>query len=535
MKRDLIAIFLLIILSVPAIKDLFRPGAYTSHDLTHHIVRTINMDQLLSQGQFPPRWSDALNYGYGYPLFLFNYPLPSIVAVGFHHLGFDYIWSVKLTFALSMTLSAVFAYILFTYLWRNRRAGFVSSLFFVYAPIRFLNVYVSATFGNAVAFMFVPLIFYALAKAGRGEATKLSNIAGGLSLAGLMLSHNIMALMFLPIIGLFFLLHANRYSLLTITLGLGLSAWFWLPATLEKSLLRYDTTLVGFYKTHFPSLKQLFRSPWGYGFSHPGTELDDMSFQIGLAHILVVFLSLILLTKTKHKLLPGFFLIIFFTSIFFMLSVSEPLWKTIPLLSYLQMPWRLLAVSIFAASALAGFVTRKFPSAAIFLGVLVITANRNHWHINQIFDPGENYYLNINNTTTMASEHLPKGADKFDNFPPATSKLAFDSNVTYAQNNAFSLTASITATQDSQLKFNQIYFPGWQYWLDGQNTIPTYSPSRPLPTFTIPAGTHTFAARFSRTPIRAGADIISLVSLLGLTLYVFTSTFNRPGHLQRRS
>ena len=108
MKRNLIIVCLLTILSIPAVKDLFKPGAYTSHDLTHHIVRTIHMDKVLSQGQFPPRWTDELNYGYGYPLFLFNYPLPSMIATGIHHLGADYIWSVKLTFVLSMMLSAIF-------------------------------------------------------------------------------------------------------------------------------------------------------------------------------------------------------------------------------------------------------------------------------------------------------------------------------------------------------------------------------------------------------------------------------------------
>ena len=537
MKRNLIAVFFLIILSLPTVRDLFKPGAYTSHDLTHHIVRTIDMDKLLSQGQFPPRWSDALNYGYGYPLFLFNYPLPSIMAVGIHHLGFDYIWSVKLVLALSMVLSVVFAYIFFAYLWRDRRAGFVGALFYLFAPIRFLNVYVSATFGNAVAFMFIPLSFYALVKAKRGEATKFSTLYGALSLAGLMLSHNIMALMFLPILGLYFLLHAHRAALLTLILGLGLSAWFWLPATLEKKLLRYDTTLVGFYQTHFPSLKQLIHSPWGYGFSHPGTELDAMSFQIGLAHLLVVALSVaILLLKRKAS---WFFFSLFFISIFFMLPISDPLWKTIPFLPYLQMPWRLLAVAVFASSALAGYVTINLPAptfSALLLSLAVIIANRNHWRINQVFDPGEGYYLAINNTTTMASEHLPKGADKFDNFPPPPAKLEFLSGqgkISYQVNTSVAVETKITANTDGQLRFNQIYFPGWDYWLDDQPLGVDFKSNRPLPQFSVPSGDHTFSARFAHTPIRRLADIISLVALIGAVIYGLTPTFSGFSHLQR--
>jgi hypothetical protein len=535
MKRDLMIVWLLIILSLPAVRDLFKPGAYTSHDLTHHIVRTIHMDKILSQGQFPPRWTDELNYGYGYPLFLFNYPLPSMIATGIHRLGADYIWSVKLTFALSMVLSSLFAYVLFAYLWRDRRAGFVSALFYLYAPIRFLNVYVSATFGNAVAFMFVPLIFYALVRGGRGEATKVATLAGAVSLAGLMLSHNIMALMFLPVIGLFFLLHPNRHSLFAIILGLGLASWFWLPATLEKQYLRYDTTLVGFYQTHWPTLKQLIRSPWGYGFSHPGTELDAMSFQIGLAHLLVIAVSLVLILKVKQKLLPGFWLTVLTISVLLMLQISDPIWKTIPWLSYLQMPWRLLAVSAFAAAALAGWVAVNLPHKIVAAGLLslaVIIANRNHWRINQVFDPGEAYYLAINNTTTMASEHLPQGANKFDDFPPAAAKLEFltgEGEVAYQKNTAIAVEAQITTATETLVRFNQIYFPGWRYWLDGRRAAVTVEPSRPLPQLAVAAGSHKFLAQFTRTPERRVADIISLISLAGGLYYAFRGT----GYLQR--
>lgn len=537
MRHHFFFVIIILLLSLPAIKNLFKPGAYTSHDLTHHIVRTIHMDKILTQGQFPPRWIDELNYGYGYPLFLFNYPLPSMMAVGIHRLGFDYIWSVKLTFALSMILSAVFAYILFAYLWRNRWAGFVGSLFYLYAPIRFLNVYVSATFGNAVAFMFVPLVFYALLKAYRHQANHFTHLAGGLSLAGLLLSHNIMALMFLPIIGLFFLLFADRHTLLAILLGLGLSSWFWIPASFEKNLIRYDASLPEFYKTHFPALKQLIRSPWGYGFSHPGTELDAMSFQVGLAHLLVVGLSLVLVIKRPEKL-TVFFLIIFFISIFLMLQISDPLWRTIPFLPYLQMPWRLLAVSIFAASILAGFiVTQIRPTwlTSLILAIAVIIANRNHWRINQVLPVTDQDYLTINNTTTMASEHLPRGSDKFDDFPPATTKLSFlegRGEISYISNAANQVIAQIKVDSPVKLQFNQIYFPGWNYQLNGQPLVTTYSPSRPLPQFTLGSGTYQFAARFSRTPIRLVADIISLAALP--VYYVIThQAFRRFSHLQR--
>lgn len=529
MKQFLI-IFLLVLLTIPAVRDLFKPGAYTSHDLTHHIVRTIHMDKILREGQFPPRWVGDLNWGYGYPLFLFNYPLPSIIAVGFHQLGLNFIWSVKMTMALSMIFSAVFAYIFLRYLFKSDAAGFVGGLFYLYAPIRFLNVYVSATFGNAVAFMFVPLIFWTITKANRGEFDKKSLIFGSLSLTGLILSHNIMALMFLPIIAFYWLLYPSRYSLFTIILGLGLSSWFLLPAVLEKSLIRYDTTLVGFYKTHFPSLGQLIRSHWGYGFSHPGTTQDDMSFQIGLAHILVVLLSVFVLFKKRH-IHAIFFLIIFFVSVFLMLEISDPIWRTIPLLPYLQMPWRLLAVSVFSASILASWLvsqSRFRLVTTLFLSLAVLIANRNHLRINEILPKTDADYMTINNSTTMASEHLPKGADKFDNQPVVSNKISVSSDtamVTLTRNTSAQVSADIMVLEPSTIKFNQVYFPGWQFTLDGAPVKGDYPLNRPLPEFRLELGKHNFRATFGKTQVRKIADIISLVSVLILVNLSFRHDF----------
>src|SRR3989338_11574751 len=111
MKKDLLVILLLILLSTLASKSLFIPGAFTSHDLTHHVVRQISMDKILSEGQFPPRWSGDLNNGYGYPVFLFNYPLPAMLGEVFHKAGLGFVDSVKAVLFTSIILSVVGMYL----------------------------------------------------------------------------------------------------------------------------------------------------------------------------------------------------------------------------------------------------------------------------------------------------------------------------------------------------------------------------------------------------------------------------------------
>ena len=79
-KIDWLIIFLITVLSVFVLKDLFKPYFYTSHDGIHQVVRLYYFDQALRDGQIPPRWAGGLLNGFGYPLFIFSYHLPWLMA-----------------------------------------------------------------------------------------------------------------------------------------------------------------------------------------------------------------------------------------------------------------------------------------------------------------------------------------------------------------------------------------------------------------------------------------------------------------------
>ncbi|KKS45471.1 MAG: hypothetical protein UV09_C0037G0003 [Candidatus Gottesmanbacteria bacterium GW2011_GWA2_42_18] len=83
-KIDWLILLFILVASAFTLKDLYKPGFYTSHDGPHQIVRFYYYDQLLREGQFPPRWVGGLNYGFGYPLFIFSYHLPWVLAEVFH-------------------------------------------------------------------------------------------------------------------------------------------------------------------------------------------------------------------------------------------------------------------------------------------------------------------------------------------------------------------------------------------------------------------------------------------------------------------
>lgn len=461
------------------------------------------MDKLLSEGQFPPRWSGELNNGYGYPVFLFNYPLPALVGELFHKLGLGFLDSVKAVLFISLIGSAFGMYFFLKSWLKDDWSAFLGSIFYLYAPIRFINTYVSASVGSSLAMAIIPFVFWSMIE---GRV-----LTGALSLALLILSHNVTALMFAPLIFVFALLFARKIEVVWMfVLGLGLSAWFWLPAIFETQYIRYSDVVGKVYLDQFPTLKQLIYSPWGFGLSHPQTE-GGMSYQAGLIHWLVVLLALFFVRNEAF-----YAVFFFFLSIFLMLKISLPVWDH-SILSLVQYPFRLLAVSVFSASILAAMLVKR-KKIFIFLVILVLYANRNHLGINQQFNPGEDYYLGLKTTTTTHGEHLPKWGSIATQ--SAKSKLEFiegGGKIDYQKDSSALVIANIESSKSGKLRLNQFYFPGWEFEINSQKARFDYlqkGENYGLPVLEVPAGKSVVLAQFKNTPDRTLANSVSILSAI---------------------
>lgn len=535
LKKDIFVIVLLLLISYPAVKSLLIPGGFTSHDMTHHIVRQISMDKLLSEGQFPPRWSADLAYGWGYPVFLFNYPLPAIIGEVFHKVGLNFVDSVKAVLFLSLILSTLGMYLFLKSLFNSYLSAFLGAIFYLYSPIHMIVVYVSGSTGASMGLVFPPFIFWAITKLWQIKSNKFL-LVGSISFAGLILSHNISAFIFTPIILAFVIVlkllaskkedpYFLRNIVLMFVFGLCLSAFFWLPAIGEKQFIRYDQFIQKVYLNQFPTLQQIIYSPWGFGLSHPTQPEGGMSYQIGLIHILVMLLLMSALwfyRKIKEFLFLGlFFVFIFMTAIFFMLEISLPFWDILPFVSYVQFPVRLLIVPVFCASLTSALLVKHLPYNKIWFTVLlflVFYANRNHLGINQKYNPGENYYLSLKTSTTSFDENLPIWVSnmKTDSNHSKFSFIAGTGNIKVQENKSAKVLVQFNSSTSAKLRFNQYYFPGWQIKVDGSNVKLNYldKENNGLPTFDIGTGSHQILAEFKNTGIRNLGDTISLASVI---------------------
>ena len=355
---------------------LLHKGLLPTHDGEYHVIRFYEFDKTLRDGNWYPRWAADLNNGYGVPLFNYVYPLPNYFASFFHLLGSSFIDSFKLNMFFATILGALFFYLWSRESW-GKLGGVVSSIFYTFSPYHFVDIYIRGSVGEVWALAFFPAFLWSITRFIKHHQ-KIFFVASSIFLSLIIFSHNILALMFLPfslsyIVFLLYKEKDKKYLMLNtlylILLGLCLSAIFWLPAIVEA---KYVTGLQIYnVSQHFPQLYNLVIPSWGSGFSQD-LLTNQMSFQIGIANLVVVVISLPLMAfrhSVFSALTPSlslrervrvrviiFFLVWFFLVFFLMLKVSLPIWHTIPFMNYFQFPWRFLSLEILVASFLEGSV-----------------------------------------------------------------------------------------------------------------------------------------------------------------------------------
>ncbi len=240
-----------------------------------------------------------------------------------------------------------------------------------------------------------------------------------LALAGLLLSHNISAMIFAPLLGaylVFLVVLRDRESgnqgigelgnrevrspgsqspdslvprfpdspifriVAAIALGLGLSAFFWLPAFGERDLIRLSGITTGFFdfRYNFISLAELLALPRPLDLSaiNPYFPLS-----LGLAQMVFAALALLAIALhyvsrftfyvlrithhavhiTHHALSHTlFFAAALLVTLFLTLPYSRPIWETVPLLELAEFPWRWLGPATLCAAVLAGATLYMF-------------------------------------------------------------------------------------------------------------------------------------------------------------------------------
>lgn len=542
-KKNIYLVILLLLI-IPTYLSLIRPGFFPMQD-DLQAFRIHQMDQCLKDWQFPCRWVPDGGYQYGYPLFI--YYSPSVYYLGeiIHLLGFQFIDAVKILFILGFITSAVF---MFTFLKNlfNPLSALVGGVLYSYIPYKAVDVYVRGAMSEFWALSIFPLVFWSSLMIVRKKEIKY--VAWfSLSLGLLLTTHNLMSLIFLPIISvwilsLFFLEKKwDRFLPLLFggILGFGLAAFFTLPLLTERKFVHIESLLGGYfdYRAHFVNLEQLFLSNYfGYGSSFLGPG-DDLSLTAGPIHILVSLIAIFfaIINFKKEKKVAKIILILFFSNLavlFLIHQRSSFIWNKISILSWLQFPWRFLGISIFLSSITAASLIYFISSYKIrFVLVFVVIASVLVLHIN-FFKPLA--WLNISDQEKFQGKSWEKQLtiSIFDYLPiyakfPPTKKapefpevLVGKAEFEYYKKRTNIQEGKVKVEQPSLFRLPMFDFPGMRVTVDGEivNYVNDNCTNQEfclgLITFNISKGEHIIKAELRNTTFRNLGDFISLISII---------------------
>jgi uncharacterized membrane protein len=254
---------------------LWRPLFVYGHSIDLDPFRQVAFDAALRVGDPLPRWTPYWYYGYGSPLFHFYAPLPYFVTELWLLAGASFARAFQLTLFSGWLASGLAMYLLARDAF-SRPAATVAAVLYLFAPYHLVDMLVRHALGEHLAFVWIPLaIWGAAGTVSRPGALRFA--IGALAVAALPLTHNLTALIALPVViawsSLAWARNRDRAGLAraaaATVLGLALSAFFWLPAIADLAGVSARERLTGEffrYSLHWNAIGwlALVQFPWRF-------------------------------------------------------------------------------------------------------------------------------------------------------------------------------------------------------------------------------------------------------------------------------
>jgi len=540
-------------------------------DTELHIFRLAEMSQLVRGGELLPRWAPNFYFGYGYPIFNFYAPLTYQLGLIFDFMPvLGPVQAVKILFIVGIGLSGLGIYGLVRDLW-GRGAGLVAAASYVYAPfILFVDPYARGDLPESFSFGVFAVALWAINRL-RQSPSWINWLTSVFLTAAMILTHNLMSMVFFAIlIGWAVwqvVIKANGQVMpaivggvrrlfsfriiLALFFAVALAAFFWLPVALESDAVNLGS-LIGEgghfdYRNNFLTITELFggieRIDWGA--TEPGYSLN-----LGIAQLVLGIagaLSL-LIDRTRVRKQGLFFLLALIGLLFLMLRQSSPLWEFIPILPFLQFPWRLLGASAAMLAVLGGigaslilqYVPRRFSGwvvagvvAVVLLGAMPLV------HVPPWSDDfGETTPQRVLEYelkglwlgTTSTADFVPVTVDVLPKPEPALldafraqepldrvnrATLPLNTEVISEPLTPLKTLYHVSSEQDFLLRLFLFDFPGWQATIDGEKVETELGRPEGFLIVPVPAGDHIVEVNFTNTWVRKVALLVSAIALVG--------------------
>lgn len=517
-NKGRLAFLLLMALAVIASSPLSFDTWFHGKDSIIHLIRSNDVCYEMRLGNFYPRWLSQASFGKGLPTLNF-YPPALYLLVGYLNvLGVHMIPALVLVCAGSFLLSGWGMY-----LWTGKHCGelgaLVAATIYLLAPYHLVDIYLRGALPEFLALAILPFLFHGIDLSLAPERTSRGIVYTGLASAAIVLTHNLTAVMILPFALAYFGWCCRHFGTplkrclaawLGPLLGAGLSSFYWIPVIFERRYLAGTGVSIGgnlHYSRHFRTISDFFGTK----------EPDVFGFNSSYALIFIcVALSFFALIATKEKS-RGFGLLVLsccLLSLVLVFPVAAPVYRALPVLQYLQFPYRFLGpatlfLSAFCAFALRPLSGRNAVAVAVFAAIVLLSIFLSAG-LRRVEGPLPAFPAN---PVAFSANSYPIFRTWSDgDFIPADSTLARGDVVQFPalaiegtivplanyKTDGARLTCKVALRQPADLVGPWLYFPGWQATCDKKH-ISVFPAETGLIAVTIPEGAHEIEIWFGTT------------------------------------
>jgi len=544
--RGAIPFAALVVLAVPAIAPLAAPGYFAADDASLHRWRLWAFWQEWQRGQVPVRWSSDLAFGFGSPVFSYYGPLGYLLGAAALAWGLGSAAATKAVFALALVVGAAGAWAL-ARAWLpadlcTPGAGLVGAASYLYAPYVLTSVYRRAAIGECVALAIAPWFLRALL-AVRAHPSAATTLVLAATVAGLVTAHVFTAAAMAAIAALLLVawqraddprLDRRRAAgvVCGAALGVGLSAFYWLPSTLDVGFVHWLRTrgaeVPAFY-AHLMPIPDMLQYTLLHDYDLDLARLPPTWPHLGFVQVAaLVAAAVVVVHRGAWRRWQAFVPALAIGGAVFLASLgSKPLWEAVGALQSVQYPWRSFGpIAVLGAAIVpAAVVGRQRPlRAALLLAAVLALAGgavrvtRTTWL--------DSWDTRANLWDYEVGTYLP-GLATFNEFFPRWVDRAsgglLQPVAAQASGTAARLVAvaglrpeaarlSVDAPAATALSVDTFYFPSWSAWVDGRPTDPHAAGELGLLTVDVPPGRHEIAFARGRTAAAEVGDAVTLVS-----------------------
>jgi hypothetical protein len=529
---------LLLLLSLWACSGWLNSAFPSTHEFFAPVYTLMDFDETFKDGNLLVNWLPNFA-GAGQPVFVFYPPMAYYISEFIHLLGFSFTGAIKIAVITSYFLSGISMFVLVKKITNDNTAALISAATYMLFPYHLVDSHLRGDIAETFSFIFLPLVIYFLYDIFKKGNYAQAATCAGISYALLISSHILIAYLFGYFILIYFLytllfnhnIFKKVFFSCTIfgTSALVLSIFYWLPALLERNYINFASFEVNPANHYILVSQLLLPSAWVGGGSGAGLH-NTMPLSLGFYSELILMASLYLLAKDSIRGIVDkdhfFFLFCALISLLLTTDYGLPILRSIPQADWIQFPWRILAISAFFISIIAGHVTIGLSeqkgrriAGFILLFFLVILS----YQMTSI----PNGYLAKDPTAVSGfyrDEYLPVyGGQVFGPLPEGYPDIIYGGDHELLQKSSTYWKIKTYSNENQTCKVKIFYFPRWICFIDGIKTTSSVSREGTI-ALDIPKGSHTIEIKFKDSLVSVTSKILFLLGLIGAIIILFNGS-----------